>query len=378
MSEGDLVAIEAQYHAGCLAKLYNRVRDHDSKTKTEKEGLVIQGIVEAEIVEYIWLVLDSVSETPVFRLCDLLTLYKNRMVKYGSIEMYIHPSRFKERLLYLLPELSAIKKGREILLTVSDRCGHAIYDACDFKNDGVCLVKATIIRKHILNFREENQNELSINVLNGEKNVPRAVQSFVSMLIHGTGNFDDDDKENDEDDATNKESAIAQLLCYNTKKRQSKNKKTHQLSKNETPLPQYIGLMIHAKTRQKNLINDLASFGISIPYQRVLSIQEKITKKLCQNFKDENLVCPPRLKHGLFTTAAIDNLDHNLSSTTAPTSFHGTGISIFQHADSEISPNTANFSDLDNYDTCDACDATLPQYYTLVKPAKSGKPDYPQ
>lgn len=349
MSEGDLVAIEAQYHAGCLAKLYNRVRDHDSKTKTEKEGLVIQGIVEAEIVEYIWLVLDSVSETPVFRLCDLLTLYKNRMVKYGSIEMYIHPSRFKERLLYLLPELSAIKKGREILLTVSDRCGHAIYDACDFKNDGVCLVKATYY-----------------------------YSLFVSMLIHGTGNFDDDDKENDEDDATNNESAIAQLLCYNTKKRQSKNKKTHQLSKNETPLPQYIGLMIHAKTRQKNLINDLASFGISIPYERVLSIQEKITKKLCQNFKDENLVCPPRLKHGLFTTAAIDNLDHNLSSTTAQTSFHGTGISIFQHADSEISPNTANFSDLDNYDTCDACDATLPQYYTLVKPAKSGKPDYPQ
>ncbi|VDI47352.1 Hypothetical predicted protein, partial [Mytilus galloprovincialis] len=42
-------------------------------------------------------------------------------------------------------------------------------------------------------------------------------------------------------------------------------------------------------------------------------------------------------KKGLFTTAAVDNIDHNPSSTTAKTSFHGTGISIFQHPSDDIS-----------------------------------------
>ena len=39
---------------------------------------------------------------------------------------------------------------------------------------------------------------------------------------------------------------------------------------------------------------------------------------------------PIQLRHGLFTMGALDNIDHNPSSTTAKDSFHGTGISLFQ------------------------------------------------
>ena len=37
------------------------------------------------------------------------------------------------------------------------------------------------------------------------------------------------------------------------------------------------------------------------------------------------------MHHKVFTTAAIDNIDHNPSSTTAKESFYGTGVSLFQH-----------------------------------------------
>ncbi len=40
---------------------------------------------------------------------------------------------------------------------------------------------------------------------------------------------------------------------------------------------------------------------------------------------------PPKLRHGLFTTGAVDNIDHYPSSATAKDSFHGTGISLIQH-----------------------------------------------
>ena len=52
---------------------------------------------------------------------------------------------------------------------------------------------------------------------------------------------------------------------------------------------------------------------------------------MCEQFKAENVVCPSNLRKGLFTVAALDNLDHNPTSTTSQGSFHGTGISIIQH-----------------------------------------------
>ena len=46
-------------------------------------------------------------------------------------------------------------------------------------------------------------------------------------------------------------------------------------------------------------------------------------------------MCPTELRKGLFTTSAMDNIDHNPSATTATTSFHGTSISLFQHPTSD-------------------------------------------
>ncbi len=48
-------------------------------------------------------------------------------------------------------------------------------------------------------------------------------------------------------------------------------------------------------------------------------------------------MCPPMLRKNIFTNPAIDNIDHNPSSTTAEDSFHGTGIFIFQHPRCEAS-----------------------------------------
>jgi hypothetical protein len=50
-----------------------------------------------------------------------------------------------------------------------------------------------------------------------------------------------------------------------------------------------------------------------------------------QKYLEDVVVCPSVLQKGVFTTSAVDNIDHNLSSTTTTTSFHGTGISVFQH-----------------------------------------------
>ena len=42
-------------------------------------------------------------------------------------------------------------------------------------------------------------------------------------------------------------------------------------------------------------------------------------------------MCPSKLRQNLFTTAAVDNIDHNSNSATVKVSFHGTGISLIQN-----------------------------------------------
>ena len=71
--------------------------------------------------------------------------------------------------------------------------------------------------------------------------------------------------------------------------------------------------------------------GLSISYDRVLEISTAMGNCVCEQYHRDGAVCPPNLLQGQFTTAAVDNIDHNTSSTTATGSFHGTGISLFQH-----------------------------------------------
>ena len=70
--------------------------------------------------------------------------------------------------------------------------------------------------------------------------------------------------------------------------------------------------------------------SLSISYDSVLHLSE-IGKSVYQLFQTEQVVCPPILKSNVFTTSAMDTIDHNASSTTAKYSFHGTGISLIQH-----------------------------------------------
>jgi hypothetical protein len=61
-----------------------------------------------------------------------------------------------------------------------------------------------------------------------------------------------------------------------------------------------------------------------------MSISTNLGNGVCCRF-EEKVVCPTNLRKRLFTTTAIDNIDHNPSSTTASDSFHGTGVTLFQH-----------------------------------------------
>ena len=79
-------------------------------------------------------------------------------------------------------------------------------------------------------------------------------------------------------------------------------------------------------------------------------------------------VCSPRLQENIFTLSAIDNLDHNPSSSTAKDSFHGTVISIFQF---QTNQDDSFKFELSKTSRNNHRPPSLPSYYTNVKPTKS-------
>ena len=105
--------------------------------------------------------------------------------------------------------------------------------------------------------------------------------------------------------------------------------------------------------------------GLNISYKCIKSIQRCIKNQLCSKYLAKDILCPPKLQMRLFTSAAIDNIDHNESSIIATTSFHWTSITIFQHTDHPVQ-NVPIQYDMNNSTT----KTKLPSYFP-----QGGKPE---
>ena len=86
-----------------------------------------------------------------------------------------------------------------------------------------------------------------------------------------------------------------------------------------------------------------------------------------KQYVEDEVVCPPNLRKGLFTTSAVDNIDHNPTATTASSSFHGTSISMFQHKSSEKEGEVRTSHNVTDNRTKKVPE--LPESYTNIPPA---------
>ena len=76
LSAGDLVALEANYHAPCLASLYKKLRVKEEGEEDETTPWLLEGIVLAMLVSFIEEShMVSTAELPVFRLTELVDKY---------------------------------------------------------------------------------------------------------------------------------------------------------------------------------------------------------------------------------------------------------------------------------------------------------------
>lgn len=368
LSPGDMVALEAKYHKKCLVALYNRARKTSigGTTDTEEDRSVL-GRVFAELVMYINETRLDESKAPVFKLADLARLYESRMAQFGvQCDERTHTTRLKQRLLAQFPDLRAQKKGRDIYLVFDEDLGAALTKACelDTESDALHLAHAAqIVRRYIF---DEAKPFSELLAGSPTETVPRELLTLVSMILEGPSI-----KHKENDSMSPATFSIAQLIKFNAVKhtRATPASKVRHARTQETPVPIYIGLMLHSQTRNKEVVDRLSHLGISISYDRVLRLSAELGDTVCKQFHRDQLVCPLKMKAGVFTTAAVDNIDHNPSSTTSKESFHGTSISLVQH------PRfTGEGTERSNVNTGSYCYkesktvGNLPNYYTDILP----------
>jgi hypothetical protein len=231
----------------------------------------------------------------------------------------------------------------------------------DFSDDAKIIAKAAkIIRRDMLSHSEFTFNGTFPTGCQ-ETSVPASLKSFISMTLNGL-NLKDQGHTESQPCLT-----ICQSIFYNSKKRASSYLQVKHSAKREPPLPIYIGLNIHSMIRSKTLINKLYQLGLSVSYDRIMEIEDLLARSVTERYAEEGCIAPISLKKGLFSVGALDNLDHNPSSTTATSSFHGTGISIFQFP-TENNPGenrptiTALAFELETH--------SLPDSYAIVPPTE--------
>ena len=281
----------------------------------------------------------------------------------------VNVTRLKNHLLSSIPGLIEQKKRKYVILT-KETHGDAIYEASIMTNqsEGIMISKAAkIIRKYMFDATTTFDGDLSYN--RQKQSIPIQLLHLLGLILEGSKNYDTV-TDSTEGIALN----LAQLVRFNAVKRKRSSTNVRRSKSNEPPFPVQVGLSLHARTREKSVIEFLSERGLCIGYDRVLEIEDTITAQVCKFYNDEKIVCPPSLYSGEFTVAAIDNIDHNPTSSTAQQSFHGTSISIFQYPEVP-QPKSIQF----DYrpDLVQGYTSQLPLSYTEILPTKESHAEIP-
>ena len=329
LSAGDMVALKSQYHKQCLVALYARTRQQPVVNQVEESTQ--QRVAFSEIVRKLEDCKMCTSDCKVLKLSDVKREYLTRLQELGAPtrDHSVHSTRFKDKLLVSIPGLSAYPKGREVLLVFENSFAQVLSESLEREQDSkiTSLARAAeIVRDDMFNNSDLFNGTFSQACQ--QRSVSPSLLTLVKMILVGTN------EQSHEQGNQQAALSIAQLIKFNSIKhgrRSTDGSVRHSRNQGIPPVPLYLGALMHVKTTRKELVEKLCALGLSVSYDRVLRLSSDLANAVCEHYEENGTVCPPKLRGQVLTTAVVDNIDHNPSSTTATGSFHGTSISLIQH-----------------------------------------------
>ena len=189
--------------------------------------------------------------------------------------------------------MRAHTKGRDVLLVFEEDVGAALTKACelDSDNDVVHLVRpALTVRRQMF---EEGEPFNGFPEGCQGYSVPSRLRALVGMVLEGPIIKDQ------MADTTPAALANTQVLKFNCIKDNRAHLTTGLVTARdsavqETPVPTYVGMMLHAHTRKRELVDRLSHLGMSISYTRVVELSAQMWNSACKQFHREQVVCSPK------------------------------------------------------------------------------------
>ena len=119
-----------------------------------------------------------------------------------------------------------------------------------------------------------------------ESAVPQSLLTLVNMLLYGF--------ELNSNAYSQPALSLSQLIMFNCINRSKENAKSlHHSKSRETPLPAYLGMMVHCQTRKRDLVDKLFQLGLSVSYDRVLTISTCVANGLTEQYTEHGLFVNP-------------------------------------------------------------------------------------
>lgn len=370
MEGTDLIALEGKYHVRCMVNLRNKVRSVEMENQGQHNGgnTVCHAIAFAHVASFISDKLASGDTEYIFCMSTISKMYSAKLMELAGLDEppEVHTTRLRERVIYNFPNLRTEKKGKEYILV---RDSANIFQSIPHEDSDADAIAA---QRFILRLREEMFR--STTNFNGsfdtdcqKSSVPASLLATVNLLLYGSTEVKDRH-------STQPALSISQLIFFNHRKNVPSGNQIRQKTTCEPPLCIFKALSTYGRTRDKSIVNEDHNLGLSISYNRLSEITSELCQDVVNRSKKEGVFCPANFKEGLFTVSAYDNIDHNLSSSTSETTFHGTSISMYQLPtptntgtvrlyEKEILPEQLKSKkDVPAF-------PTLPEFYSLVKTA---------
>lgn len=257
---------------------YQAGNSQESRKRQELNGYAL-----AALIDYINDVKNSSEDRfPVFKMAHLSKIYGDAMKDLG-MEVSIHPSRLKERILEACPYLEAVgNPGQDTLITFRNDVNFIIRSNAprDFDTDALELLRtANIVRSDI--FKHKQCNWEDMNPECQEECVPTSLRTLIKMILKGPSSIQCNPSEQ-EIDPDQVVSTISQLLFYhaNQRTRNETTRRRHD-ARRETPVTVYLAMKIYGESRSKNLVKITHELGLSISYDGLQSIITDRANRVC-------------------------------------------------------------------------------------------------
>lgn len=142
-----------------------------------------------------------------------------------------------------------------------------------------------------------------------------------------------------------------------------------------------VGIAVHQAVRSKQLITMLHGFGMSVDYNRILTVEAQIEVSVLKHIElNGGLFIPPDVVLGRHVFFVVDNVDFADDTHDGKNTFHGTAMAIYQRQEpGDVAPELT----LDPGDQCRRSIKQLPEPVTTllkcpVSPGKPVGPTFPQ